>query len=748
MGRSLQRKGTLILFPLIIAAALIFCMAACGRRLDDSSESYSEEVQAEDFVYVAEFTELEELRDINIHTAKFAGDSLYYTGLEFGGEEDAAKRFVGEYSLAESRVVRKLPFGDWNGEVKDFWVAYDGSVYVLYYDYTSGVSLLAFDGQGNMSWQLNLREEWGVTSVDQQIAVDREKQIYVFLTDRMMCLDADGVLQWEMRLDGVDDHVENAGFGSDGKLYISYFQRSNEYVLTEIDLEERRMGSVYKNYSWERGMDITTGAGYDFLLSEADGLCGYDCGTQSVSEIFSWTDYGLNGSLTGAFEYREDGEVRVLFGGSAGKTELAVLTKCDLAEVPAKQEIVIATFQTWPDIQAAVAAFNRQSDSCHATIREYTFDFGHISDAVEKLNIDIISKDRCPDIIFLDESLNVKALAANGVFEDLSPWLEQSGVLAAEDYPQNVLEGYTFDGVLTGIPYSFRLDTIVGRSADVGAEPGWTTDEMIAFAGAHPGAKLFHDANNWTVLDVCLRFGKSDFIDWTAGRADFDSPEFKKQLSFAAGFPEPDYGSTEFSPRQIKSGEVLLYEADINEVWDIQIYNALYEGDAVFIGYPTADGSNGCRLTSTNAYGIVSASKHKEEAWKFLEYFLSGDPEDWSAGGLLSNNRARMAAATEMSYVRNNFGELLLDADGRPVREHEGELSYSGMKVEYHKVTEEEIALLESLVESARIVSTSDDRVSFIINEEAAPVFQGQISADAAAAMIQNRVQLYLDESN
>lgn len=738
-----------VVCSLVVCALTVCLLAGCGRAREDASKPHSEDALNGDFVYVAEFTQLEELRDINRYSAKFVGDSLYYTCLELDGEESPARRVVCEYSLAEQKVVRKLELAGGNGEIRDFRVADDGSVYVLYYDHASmSVSLLAFDGEENQVWSLNLREEWGVTDVNQRIAVDGENHVCVFLPARMLYLDADGVLQWEMPLEGVGSYVENAGFGGDGELYISYYENPGGYVLAQVQLEERKLGAVYRNYSWGNGIDMAAGAGYDFLLSETDGLYGYTCETQSVSKLLSWTDYGLSGESNGAFDYMEDGNIRVLCGTNAGKTELAVLKRRDPAEVPAKQELVIAVFQTWPDLQTAVAAFNRQSESCHAVIREYSFEFGRFSDAAEKLNIDMISRDRCPDIICLDESLNVKALAGNGAFEDLSPWLEQSGTVSVEDYPKNILEGYTFDGVLAGIPFSFRLETLAGRGLDVGEEPGWTADEMIAFAGAHPDAELFFADDSRTVLDACLLFGKDDFIDWSTGRADFEAEAFRRQLAFAAGFPKADSGSAvSYDAKRLRDGEVLLSEARIGEIWDIQIFDGIYEGDAVFIGYPTADSSGGCRLSSVNAYGIAAASEHKAEAWEFLEYFLSGEPEDWQAGGFPSNTQDRLALAAEVSYVRDQFGELYLDAQGRPVREHTGSVQYNGVRLEYHEVTAEELALLESLVGTARVVSTSDEKISAIIREETEPLFDGRISADGAAAMIQNRVQLYLDES-
>ena len=50
--------------------------------------------------------------------------------------------------------------------------------------------------------------------------------------------------------------------------------------------------------------------------------------------------------------------------------------------------------------------------------------------------------DNCPDILDLS-GLNIKQLAAKGVFEDLNGYLEKSEKLSREDFLENILEAYT-----------------------------------------------------------------------------------------------------------------------------------------------------------------------------------------------------------------------------------------------------------------------------------------------------------------
>ena len=50
-----------------------------------------------------------------------------------------------------------------------------------------------------------------------------------------------------------------------------------------------------------------------------------------------------------------------------------------------------------------------------------------------------------------------------------------------------------------------------------------------------------------------------------------------------------------------------------------------YDEEVVLQGQPSEDGEVCFSATACNALGILSNSRHKEGAWEFLRYFLSGD---------------------------------------------------------------------------------------------------------------------------
>lgn len=58
--------------------------------------------------------------------------------------------------------------------------------------------------------------------------------------------------------------------------------------------------------------------------------------------------------------------------------------------------------------------------------------------------------------------INGKNLTAQGVFEDLTPYVERSEAFGRSDFVDGILDVYTFDDTLVGIPASFTLRTVAG----------------------------------------------------------------------------------------------------------------------------------------------------------------------------------------------------------------------------------------------------------------------------------------------
>lgn len=720
-------------------ALLILTVTGCGGRTQESADAGTA-----DSVYVPEFTLLENAREINVYGAVRMEDSLYYSSLDYHPGQERAGQYICHYSLSQGQVVQEIFVSDHCFEIDDFRVGEDGSVYVALMENEENdciSRLYAFDAKGNRKWETSL----GVRSMGVRLVVDGQGRVCVFLPDGIAAVYGnDGKPTGNVQL-GVP--VYRTGTDRDGRVFVCYME-DGKPLLSEFDPDSMALGDVYQGFPDGKGGQLIAGASHDFLVQDYDGfLYGYDLETQTAEKILSWRDLDIGGDTVGTvWPSGDGGALALLRSESPGMGELASLVRKDPSEVPEKQEIEIAVYgSAYTELENAVAAFNRRSENTRVVIREYPWDFNNMQDALREMNLDLVSEDNCPDMIVLNTFFNVEGLAENGVFADLSPYLAQSSRLDREDYPENLLECFTYNGVLTGIPLSFSLDTIAGRGTDVGEKSGWTVAEMLSYGREHPEASLFGGVDRHMMFRICLRFGMHEFVDETEGKCNFNTDTFKTLLQTMSELP--DISQEVPTPGQIQSGTALLYQTSIREYQDIQVYEAVYDGDMSFIGYPTADGSNGCVLMASNAYGIASQSENKEAAWEFIEFFLCEGAQGWGGSGLPGNTEHRLATAVSTEYARDSFGRLWLGTDGLPMEKNSGILNYNGMRYEYRDVTEEDIERLEALVDTAQAASWADNTIYGIIEQEAETFFQGQKTVDEVAEVIQNRVQLFLEEN-
>ncbi len=748
---------------LALSAAMALSLAACGN-------SSGGETEKKEWVWVPEFITIED-ETVSYYDMQLVGDSLCYQSYDYDEETGISTQSICRYSLADGNIT-KTPLNyveekNWN--LNRLVYAQDGSMYgttnVYNEDYTKSETFLCkFDAEGKQIFAEDMTELVAESYVD-NMAIDGEGRIYVTGENNVWLFDADGNKRGTVSLGADVNWIRAMGSGKDGKMYLCYYTSNGDTVLCDIDFDGKKTGNTYENYPSSNSNALVPGIEKDFMAHDGNRVYEYDVKSQTSTELFTWLDSDINGNTVENFWGLEDGRIlAVASDWETNEKSIALLTKTKASEVPQKETILIGSLYGDSNIQSAAVKFNKSNDKYHISIREYLNyndydgdDYqAFMTDGINRLNNDITSNN-CPDILDLS-GLNIKQLAAKGVFEDLNGYLEKSEKLSREDFLENILEAYTLDGKLVSIPYSFQMSTVVGKGSEVGTEMGWTLEELIAYADAHPDALLFDSKTKDVIMMTLMAYNADYFIDWSTGECRFDSEEFKDILNFANRFPEEyDWEKEDVStPNKIQKGQVLLYEENIYDFNELQMCNEIFQGDASYIGYPTMDGSVGCMLSASQAYAITSKSGHKDGAWEFIEGFLTKEENPdrgFSSIGfptMKSKLNAMAADAVEVKYYTDENGELYYDENGEPIpMGGGGGISYEdGWSYEYRIPTQEEVDLALSLMEIAKPVSYSQgDEVLNIINEEAAPFYKGQKSVDEVASVIQSRIKIYVGEN-
>ena len=440
---------------------------------------------------------------------------------------------------------------------------------------------------------------------------------------------------------------------------------------------------------------------------------------------------------------------------STNESEIALLTKTPASQVTEKEQIVIGSINGGYDLQALAVKFNRSNDKYHISIRQY-MDYNNwtetsMSDAVTALNNDLVSGKQL-DIIDLS-GLDMEKLAEKGLFEDLSPYLEKSQTVKRENFLKNILDAYTCNEKLIGIPATFTVQTVIGPASELGTKTGWTMADMIAYADKHPDAAIFASTDQQSMLYNCMMYSQDSFIDWGSQSCNFNNQEFKDMLEFISRFPEEyEWKEDDLSePSKIQKGYVLLSNASIYNFNEIQVYNAMFGGDINCIGFPTADGSAGSVIQPDAVYAISVKSGVKDAAWSFLEFYLDSPRTDiWGFPTDKTKLEKMAAEAVKVEYVTDAEGKPLLDENGEPIAANGvSSMSYQdGWSYTYHQATQEEVDTVMGVIEEAKPATSVDTEIQNIILEEAAPFFKGQKTVDEVAGIIQNRVQTYVNENS
>lgn len=761
MKRYLQR-----IMAAGLAVVTAFSLAACGGsdNEEDTGESGSRgETEVPEWVWVPEYMELD--GNGSYWSMQIMGDYLYYES--YNWDEETRTSSLNKYSMLDGSV-ESVPLEIGDGSLNSFQVGEDGSVYAMIYfwsmdettgEYSSWQSLVKYDASGNEVYNVDLAEIQQQESIDYfgSIVLDDQDRVYMVCDSQIVLFDAEGNFSGTVSIgNGVDSWINYAGKGKDGKIYACAYVNtgsSGGYKLYEIDFDKKATGATYDNFPSGNGSSLNIGVEKDFLVHDGSTVYEYDMATQTSEALFQWIDSDINGQYVNAVSAAADGKIlAVINDWNTGEYSIALLTKTPGSEVPQKETIVLGTLSTSSELQAAAVNFNKTNDKYRISIKQYldttNWTENTWSDALANFTNDIATGD-CPDLIDIS-NLNVEQMASKGVFEDITPYLESSTALNREDYLENVLEGYTFGDVLIGIPKSFYVQTVVGSANDLGEEMGWSLQDLIAYADEHPDARLFDYTSKSNIMYYCMAYNENEFVDWTTGECNFNSPEFISLLEFVNRFPEePDYDSEISTPSRIQSGEVLLDNVFVSSFEDLQVYDEIYSGKAVYIGYPTIDGSIGCSMTASEIFAIAARSSMKEGAWAFIEsYLVDADSDRWSWG--FPTNKAQLQAKAEEAVKVETY--TWVDEDGV---EHEevasggGSVMYQdGWTYEYHTTTQEEADQVLALIEVAKPASSQSSEIMTIISEEAEAFYKGQKSAEEVADVIQRRAQIYVSENS
>lgn len=627
--------------------------------------------------------------------------------------------------------------------------------------------LVQYGPEGDLNWEICLNDEriFSDTSDGNSgyfylnfVSGDNAGNLFIASNGKLARYDQEGNFQNEIILSGENSDVVSSSIAGmltmeDNAVMLAYHAERG-IAFIEIDPLTGALGQNYELPGNEYWYSYYPGVDYDIYLTDSYYLYGYNFGDAEITKIMNYLNSDLNiYSLENVIGISKEEFLGAIYDAGVSGQRLCRFSKVDPKDIKEKKVITVGSVSTYWEMRSEVVKFNKSNDTYRIQLVDYSAmeyaEEDYYAAALNRLNTDIASGN-CPDVVLLEMGMPVESYNAKGLFADLYEFIDQDSELDRDQFMPNILAALSTDGHLYQIAPQYSISTIVGKTADVGTEPGWSLTEMKQLLATKPeGTQLFEDyTTQSTILYLAMTLGGDQFIDWKNGKCNYNSQSFIELLEFVSQFPGDD---AEITPRDEnywndydsywRTGKFLLRNINLSSLKDYSyIEKGVYGDEITMIGFPTEDGV-GTSIYANMQMAVSAKSRNKEGAWEFIRYFLTDEYQEQITYYLpLSTKRLDELAleATQKSYF--------IDENGNK-EEYDDYYYINGAEVLIPPMTQAEIEALKERIYSVDRLAVYSSELYNIIVEEAAPYFAGQKSVQEVVDIIQSRAQIFVSES-
>ncbi len=589
------------------------------------------------------------------------------------------------------------------------------------------------------------------------VGVDGSGNICIVCENQLVFIDGEGNI-----LGVTDKPANNGGYGymssgrvvsSSGKWYFMCINNESKVDIYNVDMASGQMDVKLENVPdiYESNMrDIgVSGDGTLYIITQ-DYIYSYNSDNTEYTALTCLRDYGIDSSDDSgksAFSRSQSGTFYIAsvetidLPGMAGMSgsdtvngqttadvtiEVAAIEGKNASQVSERKELVLSAFTTPSWIYAdPINKFNRYNTEYYVTVKSYfNYDDNEYDTALTSFYNDLVTGNGA-DIFWFnaDDNVDIDNLADKGVLADLYTYLDKDGDIDRDDFIPNVLQAMDSNDKLYVMAPEFKLATIAGSVGLLEGDEEWSFTAMCGLLDKYSGAQMFVSGRNGDHLERFLRYSMDLFYDKETGVCSFESDEFVNMLRLAKSLPDTyTYIEDDEVNDKLKKNEVLLEDVDGIDTMTIKTLDAHFGNiEKAYFGYPSKSHTP-ATIVFDYSLAVNELSDNREAAWEFVKYYLMNFKPQ------------------KMSVLADSFEEQLDSAM------HEYENDVRGQNPLSSNLSSEQADTLRSLAYTASGYKQYDMSIYNIVYEEAMSFISGQRSADEAAAIIQNRVQLYLDE--
>ncbi|MEJ5082048.1 ABC transporter substrate-binding protein [Ochrobactrum sp. MYb379] len=310
--------------------------------------------------------------------------------------------------------------------------------------------------------------------------------------------------------------------------------------------------------------------------------------------------------------------------------------------------------------------FNKLNNGIHVEFRQVQFD-DLVSEAMRAY-----STGNAPDIIAIDNP-NHAMFAARNAFLDLTDKIAASDVVKPDNYFPGPLKSTMWDDKYFGIPKATNTIALyynkdMFKSAGLDPEsPPTTWDELVSAA-----RKLTDPSKNVYGLAFSAKAneeGTFQFLPWVqmagASYKDINADGAVKALDTWKTIIDEKLASPDTLTRSQWDATATFNAGNagmaISGPWEIDrmITDAKFDWGVALLPVPSADAPRSSAMGDYN-WAIFSNSKHPDEAFKVLEYFVSQDKDMFKNFGQLPA-RADIAAPLTGNQTKDDALKVFVE---------------------------------------------------------------------------------------
>lgn len=558
----------------------------------------------------------------------------------------------------------------------------------------SGGELLVFGEEQDGLWAMTTDGTLLFTLPDTeflQVAAGEAGDLFILTGDALLRVGKDGSILQTMEDTALESIVwyQNTLFG------VTREEAHDCYALAVIDFEKETVLPITLT-----GVPLPSGTDYVQLIQGVDGplylatvealyRCDYDA--QTIEKLFTWQAQNMsaphataiiNASTIAVCEERTN----LLTEARDEEASRTILTLATLATDDSNDVL----------LRQCVQAYNDSQERVQIVIEDYTARGETQEQAQLALITELIVPEHTPDLLDcrLFSRTQYDGLAWQGLLVDVSALFSDQ-----DAYVLGVVDACAVDDAVYSVVPAYSFSCFFGREDAFGSSFSQSVEELLT-----QNVACLPDYQPLDLLRRVCEMSLDRYIDGETGETHFEEEGFLHLLRTCNTIRQTDELPAIHYERITSAAKCSSIQAMITQ----------FEGSP-FV-YLQAAPEQGFAFSPCAQIAAMSEGKHRDEAMDFLTYLLS------------SECQSQIADALPLRY---DALQAQIDA---------------AMQEEYDPLPERAATDLRAAVERICLRENNNAELLSIVCDEAAFYFGGQRTEAEAAALIANRVGLYLKE--